>query len=184
MADSNPDLDLGKAPEEEAKSGGGNFKLIIIVAVAALALGGGAAWFMLPPAEAPASADQSTEPDSEAADESPAEAEEAVPEAPVAIYHELGQDFIANLPDHHLVKVVASVMSYEQEAIDQVKYHKAAISHEVLSLLRAESYEALSTAEGQEAMRTAIKDKIQSIIRRSDSEPGIEEVYLTDFIIQ
>lgn len=183
MADSNPDLDLGKAPGEgegeEEKKGGGNLKLIIIVAVVALALGAGGAWFMMPAGEQPADGEVAEEvADAEEAKEEPEEA------APEAIYYDLEKPFVANLPEHHLVQVVVSVMSYEQKAIDQVKHHKAAISHEILLLLRKQTFEELSTIEAQETLRGEIRDAIQGIIRRTNTDPGIEEAYLTDFVIQ
>ena len=182
MADSNPDLDLGKAPEPEGeqKGGGGNLKLIIIVAAVALVIGAGAAWFMLPAGEGPAAGEA---PEQVAAD-SEAPEPEPEPEVPEAIYYDLDKPFVANLPEHHLVQVVVSVMSYDQKAIDQVKHHKAAISHEILMLLRQQTFEVLSTVEAQEILRGEIREAIQGIIRRSDSAPGIEEAYLTDFVIQ
>ncbi|MDM3870984.1 flagellar basal body-associated FliL family protein [Porticoccus sp. W117] len=181
MADANPDLDLGEAPAgAEEKKSGGNMMLIIIVAVAALALGAGAAWFMLPQSEPAAegeevAAEQSAE--EGATEEQPAEA------LPEPIYYDLGQEFISNLQDYGFVRMKASVMSYDQMQVDKVNHNKAAILHEVLSLLRAHSYEQLSTTEGQETLRMSIKDKVQEIIRAGEGG-GVEEVYLTDFILQ
>ncbi|MGS2724109.1 flagellar basal body-associated FliL family protein [Porticoccus sp. GXU_MW_L64] len=181
MADANPDLDLGEAPADgQEKGGGGNLKLIIIVAVVALALGAGAAWFMVPKSEPVAegedvATEQSVE--QEAAEEQPAEA------LPEPIYYDLGQEFISNLQDYGFVRMKASVMSFDQAQIDKVSHNKAAILHEVLSLLRGSSFEQLSTTDGQEALRVAIKGKVQEIIRAGEGG-GVEEVYLTDFILQ
>ncbi|MCV6604724.1 MAG: flagellar basal body-associated FliL family protein [Porticoccaceae bacterium] len=182
MADANPDLDLGGAPvEAQDKSGGGNMKLIIIVAVVALALGAGAAWFMAPKGE-PAAAEEGGETTEQVAQEGASEEPpaEAMPEP---IYYDLGQEFISNLQDYGFVRMKASVMSYDQAQVDKVSHNKAAILHEVLSLLRGSSYEQLSTTDGQEGLRVAIKDKVQEIIRAGENG-GIEEVYLTDFILQ
>ena len=181
MADANPDLDLGGAPADgQEKSGGGNLKLIIIVAVVALALGAGAAWFMVPKGEPVAEGEEVAAEQSAEQDTTEPESAEQLPES---IYYDLGQEFISNLQDYGFVRMKASVMSFDQVQIDKVNHNKAAILHEVLSLLRAHSFDKLSTTEGQESLRMAIKEKVQEIIRAGDSG-GIEEVYLTDFILQ
>ncbi|UTW46360.1 flagellar basal body-associated FliL family protein [bacterium SCSIO 12696] len=182
MADANPDLDLGGAPQgDQEQQKGGNLKLIIIVAVAALALGAGAAWFMVPKPEVSEAGDAA---ETEQVADAESTAGESAEPAPEPIYYDLGQDFVSNLKEGGLMRMKASVMSYDQAVIDKVTYNKAAIVHEILSLLRAQTQANLSTTDGQEALRTAIKDKIQSIIRRSDGDPGVEEVYITDFILQ
>lgn len=103
-----------------------------------------------------------------------------------AIYEPLSQQFVVNFAHNGVLRylqVSVSVMTRSEDVVERVRHHMPAIRHEVVALLSSRSYEDLGSVEGKQALRDQIRTKVQNIVRLPDGT-GIEEVYLTDFVMQ
>ncbi|WIO73433.1 flagellar basal body-associated FliL family protein [Porticoccaceae bacterium LTM1] len=188
MAEKNPELDLGKGKKE----GGMKNTLIIAVAVAVLVGVGVGLTVYLTAGSSSANEEVVTEASAENGEEkdSPAGPDsnsgQAVSNDMTTIYEPLSQQFVVNFAHNGVLRylqVSVSVMTHSEDVVERVRHHMPAIRHEVVALLSNSTYEELGSVEGKQVLRDQIRSKVQGIVRLPDGT-GIEEVYLTDFVMQ
>jgi len=76
------------------------------------------------------------------------------------------------------------VMTKDPLVIEDVKKHMPAIRNALVFLLSGQKYEALSTNEGKEKIRTDALAAVQKILHENTGKPGIEAIYFTNFVMQ
>ena len=157
------------------KSGGGIMKMLMIggIAVVMLVVGifaGPAIMNMISP---------------------PPEGEEAAVPEPgdgPAIYTSLHPPIVVNFKDAvgdpHFMQITMEVMARDQNVINSVREHTAAIRNALILLYSGSIYEEVTTHEGKEKMLAEGLEQIQVVMTETIGEPGVEAVYFTSLVIQ
>ena len=168
--------DEENATEEAAEQSGGKGKMIMIggIAVVMLAIGifaGPAIMNMISPP-----------PEEDAA------AAEAAPVDGPPIYTSLHPPIVVNFKDEygdaHFMQITMEVMARDQEVINSVREHTAAIRNSLILLYSGAIYEEVTTLDGKEKMLEDGLVKIQDVMTETIGEPGVEAVYFTNLVIQ
>ncbi len=165
------------AAAEGKKSGKLVMILIILVVLLIGALGAGAAWYFLLREEPAAQ-----------------EMVDAAPQKKEAIYVKLrtmgGKPyFIANFTGEkfgtqRFLQVFAEARTREPEVKEALQKHMPLIVHTLTTLFSAQTLADMQTAEGKERLRSEATAKVKEIMQREIGQPGIEEVYFTNFVMQ
>jgi flagellar FliL protein len=118
----------------------------------------------------------------------PAQKGEKAPEPEVAPlqYVEIPTPFTANLKDTGRFVQVKIAISTQggQPVVDAVERHRVAIVAEVLGVLTDTSEEQLATAAGREALTRRMRLGINDVLQRKSGIAGVDDVFLTSFILQ
>ncbi len=167
------------AESEGKKSGKLVLILIVLVGVLVLALGGGGAWYFL------------LREDSGSAD-----AEQVTQEVKKkeAIYIKIRTSggkpyFIANFTTEkfgaqRFLQVFVEARTRDSKVADAVKKHMPLVVHSLTTLFAAQTLADMQTAEGKERLRIQAADKIKEIMQAEIGEPGVDEVFFTNFVMQ
>ncbi len=166
------DLELGEEQGASKKKliiiGGGALLLLIIIGVVA--------WFLL-------SGDEEEAAEGEGA----AQQEEqvvVVDKGPVS-YHDMSPVFVANLPGKPaMLQVGLQVRVYYPGLAEFLKHNDPAMRHAILDLFSAQDGKALQTREGKEALRGAIKAKLNELIEKYKGPGEVDEVLFSSFVMQ
>jgi flagellar FliL protein len=80
--------------------------------------------------------------------------------------------------------VTVEVMTRNNQVEQQIRTHMPVIRNNLVLLFSSQTYEAVSTLEGKEALREEALTVIQKILEEETGDPGIEAVYFTSFVMQ
>ena len=167
------DKDSGK-PDKAA--GGGRQKLVVMVAaVLVLLLAGGAAWYFLvyKKAEAARQAEAS---------KAAAIAKTVPEEAQIGPMVEI-KEFVVNIIGQDVSHYVKASMSLEldrEATLDEVNKRMPQIRDAILLLIGNKTYEELQDIQGKNQVKAEVKSKINSFLKTGK----VNNVYLTDFVVQ
>jgi flagellar FliL protein len=164
----------GEKTADTASGGNNNKKKILLIGAAAalvvLALGA-TAWFLL---------------GGEAAEEE-AQATSAPVAAPTAIYVSLGDKFVVMLQyegRRHYLQTMLSVLTHDGSVAKQLEVHAPLIRGRLVALLGEQDFAALRTDAGRLLLRERILATIREILQKETGEPGVEQVFFTDLVLQ
>jgi flagellar FliL protein len=103
-----------------------------------------------------------------------------------ASYYPLHDNFTANLSGSgQFVQVGLGVSTYyDQRVLDAVKLHEMAVRSAVLLTLNAASSETLSTPEGKQQLKDALRKAVNDVLKKKEGFGGIDDVYFTSMVIQ
>jgi flagellar protein FliL len=166
------DLELGVSGAGAAKK-----KLIIIGAVVlVLLIGAGvAAWLLLGGHKDEGGKEQS----------GAAHAEAVHVDKGAVTYQPLTSVFVVNLPGHpRLLQVGLVVRFYYPKLGEFLQHNDPALRNGVLNLLSGQDGQALSTRQGKEKLRAALKKEINQLIHRYHGPGEIDQVYYSSFVTQ
>lgn len=147
-------------------------KIVIIAVVAVVLLGGGgaAAFFILGGSEPEVGADG---------------APVAVAEtAPDALYVSLNPAFMVTFKNGSSLRYLQtelSIMSYEQDVIDEIEMNRPAVRNNILMHISSQDYDALESVEGREALRESVRVAVQDSLRTT---LPVEAIYFNTFVMQ
>ena len=167
------DKDSGK-PDKAA--GGGRKKLVVMVAaVLVLLLAGGAAWYFLvyKKAEAARQAEAS---------KAAAIAKTVPEEAQIGPMVEI-KEFVVNIIGQDVSHYVKASMSLEldrEATLDEVNKRMPQIRDAILLLIGNKTYEELQDIQGKNQVKAEVKSKINAFLKTGK----VNNVYLTDFVVQ
>lgn len=167
------DKDSGK-PDKAA--GGGRKKLVVMVAaVLVLLLAGGAAWYFLvyKKAEAARQAEAS---------KAAAIAKTVSEETQIGPMVEI-KEFVVNIIGQDVAHYVKASMSLEldrEATLDEVNKRMPQIRDAILLLIGNKTYEELQDIQGKNQVKAEVKSKINSFLKTGK----VNNVYLTDFVVQ
>ena len=157
---------------EEAKGGKGKLIMIGGIAVVMLAVGifaGPAVMNMISPP-----------PEEEAAEPEPTDGP--------ALYTSLHPPIVVNfrdaVGDPHYMQITMEVMARDQNVINSVREHTAAIRNGLILLYSNAVYEEVTTLDGKEKMLADGLAKVQEVMEETTGETGVEAVYFTNLVIQ
>ena len=167
------DKDSGK-PDKAA--GGGRKKLVVMVAaMLVLLLAGGAAWYFLvyKKAEVAKQAEAS---------KAAAIAKTVPEEAQIGPMVEI-KEFVVNIIGQDVSHYVKASMSLEldrEATLDEVNKRMPQIRDAILLLIGNKTYEELQDIQGKNQVKAEVKSKINSFLKTGK----VNNVYLTDFVVQ
>lgn len=115
-----------------------------------------------------------------------AEEKPPAPEVAPLQYVEIPTPFTANLKDTGRFVQVKIAISTQggQPVVDAIERHRVAIVAEVLGVLTDTSEEQLATAAGREALTRRMRLGINDVLQRKSGIAGVDDVFLTSFILQ
>jgi flagellar basal body-associated protein FliL len=108
------------------------------------------------------------------------------PEVAPLEYVELPSPFTANLKDTGRFVQVKIAISTQggPPVVEAVERHRVAITAEVLGVLTDTGEEELATAGGREALARRMRIAINDVLQRKSGIAGVDDVFLTSFILQ
>ena len=172
MASKDDDLDL------DVSKGKGSMKKIILIVVAVVVLVGGGVgatlYFMGGHESTPATADGA------------ATAEAPKPKGP-PLYYAFDPPFVTSFQDQSLARfmqVTVEVMSHDEAAIKDVETYAPAIRNALVMVFGSQTFDAIRTREGKEAMRQEVLSEVQKLMTEQTGKPCVEDVYFTSFVVQ
>lgn len=116
------------------------------------------------------------------------ETAEAEPTDGPALYTSLHPPIVVNFQDAvgdpHFMQITMEVMARDQEVINAVREHAAAIRNSLILLYSNAVYEEITTLDGKEKMLEDGLVKIQEVMTATTGDPGVEAVYFTSLVIQ
>ena len=167
------DKDSGKP--DTAASGGRKKLMVMIAAVLVLLLAGGAAWYFLvyKKAEAARQAEAS---------KAAAIAKTVSEETQIGPMVEI-KEFVVNIIGQDVAHYVKASMSLEldrEATLDEVNKRMPQIRDAILLLIGNKTYEELQDIQGKNQVKAEVKSKINSFLKTGK----VNNVYLTDFVVQ
>ena len=103
-----------------------------------------------------------------------------------ASYFEVEKNFTSNLRDADGFMQVSLGVStfYDASVIENLKKNELPIRSAVLMTLADQEALFITTAEGKQGLRKALKDTINRVLEEKEGFGGIDDVYFTSFVIQ
>ena len=103
-----------------------------------------------------------------------------------ASYETLGDNFTSNLRDGQgFVQVGLGVSTYyDEHVLENVKLHQMAVRSAVLLALSEQDSMTIGTPAGKVALRAALRDSINDVLKKKEGFGGIDDVYFTSFVVQ
>ena len=149
--------------------------MVMIAAVLVLLLAGGAAWYFLvyKKAEAARQAEAS---------KAAAIAKTVPEEAQIGPMVEI-KEFVVNIIGQDVSHYVKASMSLEldrEATLDEVNKRMPQIRDAILLLIGNKTYEELQDIQGKNQVKAEVKSKINSFLKTGK----VNNVYLTDFVVQ
>ncbi|MBT8099827.1 MAG: flagellar basal body-associated FliL family protein [Gammaproteobacteria bacterium] len=168
------DEDKDQEATEEA-SGGGMKKMImlggiaVVMLVAGIFAGPAIKNMISPPPE-----------DAEAVAEEPADD----PPLYTSLHPPLVVNFKDSLGDSHFMQITIEAMSRDQNEINAIREHVAAIRNALILLYSSANYEEVTTREGKQKMLSDGLAEVQRVMTEITGEPSAEALYFTGLVIQ
>ncbi len=115
-----------------------------------------------------------------------AEPKPPVPEVAPLEYIEIDNSFTANLKDSgRFIQVRIAVSTQAgKPVVEAVNRHRIALIAAVLSVLSDTSEAELEVAGGREALAKRMRIAINDVLQRKSGIAGVEDVFLTSFVLQ
>lgn len=171
MADAGVTLEAAEAPAKPSLVK----RLLLPVLMLIVGLGGGAAagWFapqFLPQAEA----------------EDPTRPKMKMPKPGPLEYVPIDNSFTANLKDSgRFVQVKIAISTHGgPPVVEELERHKIAIIAAVLAVLADTTEERLQAPGGRDALTRDMRIAINDLLQRKSGIAGVDEVFLTSFVLQ
>ena len=103
-----------------------------------------------------------------------------------ASYFALSQPFTSNLKDSsQFVQLSISLGTfYDETFLEKLKTHEMALRSAALLVIADESYDAVSTMSGKQALATKLKGVLNKELKKHGEVAGIDTVYFTGFVVQ
>ena len=105
----------------------------------------------------------------------------------VSNYVSIHPAFVVNINDGGAVRHMQVKTQLKLSSPDMAQYieqHKAAIQHEMVMLLSGREVSEVKTIQGKEKLRSDALAALQKVMKENTSQPIIEAVYFTEFVIQ
>lgn len=165
--------------KDEPEKGGGKSKLIIIIAAAVLLLAaGGAAYYFLVVKPHKQEQQQKKTEESKAA----ALIKPIPDEAKIGPMVEI-KEFVVNIIGEdatHYVKASLSLEMDKDAALEEVSKRMPQIRDAILLLISNKTFAELQDIQGKNQIKAELKSKINSFLKTG----SVNNVYLTDFVVQ
>lgn len=106
---------------------------------------------------------------------------------PPPVYLNLDPPFVVNFEDQgelRFLQVAVVVMTHDPKVVDALNFHMPRVRNSLILLLGSQHYEAISTLEGKEKLRTAMLDEVRKVMKDATGSPSADAVYFTSFVMQ
>ncbi len=121
----------------------------------------------------------------EAAETQEEESEDATPST--ATYVQLEPRFTINYQQGGRLRYMTLALSLvvaDSTAALEVNAHSDAIRHEVIMLVSSKTDSTFKSHDGREHLKEELRDRLREVLERETGKPLVEQVYITDMILQ
>lgn len=103
-----------------------------------------------------------------------------------ASYYTIREAFTSNLKDSEgFVQIGLGVSTYyDERVIKSVQLHEIAVRSAVLMTLAEQDPAALATPQGKAALKVALRDAVNEVLKSKEGFGGVDDVYFTNFVMQ
>lgn len=103
-----------------------------------------------------------------------------------ASYYSIREAFTSNLKDSEgFVQIGLGVSTYyDERVLKNVQLHEMAVRSAVLMTLADQDPAALATPEGKAALKVALRDAVNQVLKAKEGFGGVDDVYFTNFVMQ
>ncbi len=103
-----------------------------------------------------------------------------------ATYYTMKDSFTSNLKDgESFVQVGLGVSTYyDERVVEAVQRHEMALRSAVLLTLADQDSLTLSTPQGKEALKDALRKSVNDVLKKKEGFGGIDDVEFTSFVVQ
>lgn len=104
-----------------------------------------------------------------------------------ALYEELREPFVVNYNANgraRYLQVSVSLLGRDKKSMEALREHQPLLRNELVMLFSAQSFEAMLTAPGKEAVRVQATERVQELARNLLGQPAVEQVLFTNFVLQ
>jgi flagellar basal body-associated protein FliL len=182
MAEAAPATGIVAEDADPPKKKGGLMKLLIPVAALVIGVGGGLGVGMFAPHLLPGGAPQA------AADEDGTQTARprATPRVAPLEYVEIDNNFTSNMKDTgRFIQIRIAVSTHGgKPVLDALERHRLAIISVVLNELAATTEAQLNAPGGRDDLTRRIRIAVNDLLQRKSGIAGIDDVFLTSFVVQ
>ncbi len=82
------------------------------------------------------------------------------------------------------LQIDVSIMTYDPDVVNLINAHMPVIRNDMLNLLGTQTYKAMSTSDGKEALRIKLLLIVQKVLMEQEEREGVEAIYFTKIIMQ
>lgn len=104
-----------------------------------------------------------------------------------AQYLAIDPPFVVSIDDQgqlRYVQISVSAMARDKKILEAVTQNAPQIRNNLIMLFGRQSFQALTSPEGREKLRADTLDTIQKVLTKEIGQPGVEEIYFTNFVMQ
>lgn len=104
-----------------------------------------------------------------------------------ATYYPLEPKFIVNYNVNGVqryMQLSLSVKTYDEGVLSALDIHKPSIRNKLLMLFSRQKFSELQTDEGRQLLRELALSAIQEVLQAEIGQPGVDEVYFTNLVMQ
>ncbi|VAX07134.1 hypothetical protein MNBD_GAMMA26-1418 [hydrothermal vent metagenome] len=102
-----------------------------------------------------------------------------------AHYVSLKPSLVVNMKEGaKYARIDLQVMTRDEEQLEDLKLHGAAIRHELILLLSEQTGSSLKTPAGKEAFRQTALASAQEVMKDLTGKTSIDELFFTSFFVQ
>lgn len=104
-----------------------------------------------------------------------------------AQYLAIDPPFVVSIDDQgqlRYVQISVSAMARDKKILEAVTQNAPQIRNNLIMLFGRQSFQTLASPEGREKLRADTLDTIQKVLTKEIGQPGVEEIYFTNFVMQ
>lgn len=104
-----------------------------------------------------------------------------------AVYHQIRPPFIINFmvgDKSRYLQADVTLMMRDPTVLDAVTLHTPLIRDAVIDVLSNQDYLFLQTEDGKVALQEEMRRRVRELLARETGRPGIEQVFITNFVMQ
>ena len=104
-----------------------------------------------------------------------------------AVYHQMRPPFIINFvvgDKSRYLQADVTLMTREPSVLDSITLHTPLIRDALIDVLSDQDYLLLQTEEGKTNLQKEMLRRVRELLARETGRPGIEQVFITNFVMQ
>jgi flagellar FliL protein len=106
---------------------------------------------------------------------------------PATIYASLGDKFVVVLQEdgtQRYLQTSLTVLTHDETVLKALEVHAPLIRGRLVALLGAQDFASLRSEQGKLALRDRILATVQEVLQSETGQPGVEQVFFTEFVLQ
>lgn len=104
-----------------------------------------------------------------------------------AVYHQIRPPFIINFvvgDKSRYLQADVTLMTRDPSVLDSITLHTPLIRDALIDVLSDQDYLLLQTEEGKTGLQKEMLRRVRELLSRETGRPGIEQIFITNFVMQ